>query len=284
MICASTSTSSAVVGSSATTKLGPQHQRERDHQPLPHAPGELVRVGAVARRRDAHPAQHVERALLDLLPCRGPARGSAASPRKCSRIRISGLSRVSGSWKIMREIDTAQRDELLGRKVEQVRPLEAELARPSSLPRAAAPAGRGRAWTCRSRTPRPGPGSRPCAPSNDDPVDGADRAPVGAVPDPYVAPVDDGLVVRPGAEASPSRSSIIGRRLPVRQRSACPASCGGSTTSRSRRLRRVGLTVSFRPSPTRVSPVTTEHDRQTREHCGPPDARRRRRRARGSRS
>ena len=42
-----------------------QHQRQRDHQPLPHAAGELVRVGRVARRRDAHQPQHLERPLAD---------------------------------------------------------------------------------------------------------------------------------------------------------------------------------------------------------------------------
>ena len=38
-------TSSAVVGSSATRILRIAGERERDHDPLPHAAGELVRVG-----------------------------------------------------------------------------------------------------------------------------------------------------------------------------------------------------------------------------------------------
>ena len=47
-------------------ELRPQHERERDHDPLAHAARELVRVLAEARRRDAHAAERLERALLDL--------------------------------------------------------------------------------------------------------------------------------------------------------------------------------------------------------------------------
>ncbi len=43
-----------------------QHQRQGDHQPLPHAAGELVRVGVVARGRDAHHPQRLQRPSLDL--------------------------------------------------------------------------------------------------------------------------------------------------------------------------------------------------------------------------
>ena len=43
-ICACTVTSSAVVGSSAISRSGFSDERHRDHRPLPHAAGELVRV------------------------------------------------------------------------------------------------------------------------------------------------------------------------------------------------------------------------------------------------
>src|SRR4051794_8484477 len=44
-----------------------QHERQRDHQSLAHAPGELVGVGAVAGRRDAHQPEHLECSLADLV-------------------------------------------------------------------------------------------------------------------------------------------------------------------------------------------------------------------------
>ena len=47
-------------------ELGPQDERERDHDPLPHAAGKLVWVLAETRRRDAHAAEGLQRALLDL--------------------------------------------------------------------------------------------------------------------------------------------------------------------------------------------------------------------------
>jgi len=54
----------------------PQHERQRDHDPLPHAARELVRVLAVARRRDAHAAQRLQRTAGGP-PCgRCPARAS----------------------------------------------------------------------------------------------------------------------------------------------------------------------------------------------------------------
>ena len=77
-------------------------ERHRDHHPLAHAAGQLVRIGVGARlgRRDAHRAQHLDRALARL----------AAPPIARCRRRPSaiwsptvntGLSDVIGSWKIM---------------------------------------------------------------------------------------------------------------------------------------------------------------------------------------
>ena len=64
MICAWIETSSAVVGSSATIRRGLGAQRERDHHPLAHAAGELVRivVDALLGARDADLLQELERA------------------------------------------------------------------------------------------------------------------------------------------------------------------------------------------------------------------------------
>ena len=55
MIWAWTVTSRAVVGSSAMSTSGSQREGHRDHHPLPHAAGELVRVvvDALRGRRDA---------------------------------------------------------------------------------------------------------------------------------------------------------------------------------------------------------------------------------------
>ncbi len=69
-------TSSAVVGSSATTRLRLGAQRQRDHDALPHAAGELVRVGREARlrRRNADRAHQLERALGRLALADGEVR------------------------------------------------------------------------------------------------------------------------------------------------------------------------------------------------------------------
>ena len=50
-ICAWTVASSAVVGSSAMIELRFQRERHRDHDPLAHAAGELVRVVVHPPRR-----------------------------------------------------------------------------------------------------------------------------------------------------------------------------------------------------------------------------------------
>mgnify|MGYP003693900531 CR=1 FL=1 len=65
MICAWIDTSSAVVGSSAMISFGFARERQRDHDALAHAAGELVRIviDASLRRRDADLGQQVERAL-----------------------------------------------------------------------------------------------------------------------------------------------------------------------------------------------------------------------------
>ena len=47
-------------------ELRPQDEREGDHDPLPHAAGELVRVLAEARRRDPHPPERLQRPPPDL--------------------------------------------------------------------------------------------------------------------------------------------------------------------------------------------------------------------------
>ena len=68
MICAWIDTSSAVVGSSATISFGLGGQRQRDHDALAHAAGELVRVlvDALLGGRDAGVLQQPDRARARL--------------------------------------------------------------------------------------------------------------------------------------------------------------------------------------------------------------------------
>ena len=130
-------TSSAVVGSSAISRLGRARQRHRDHHALAHAAGELVRVGAraVARRAgcrrapSARPRGRAPRALLMSRSC----------ARICSTIclptRWTGFSerhRVLEDHRDLRAADPAQlvvgRADQLG-AVEARRALEARVGR-----------------------------------------------------------------------------------------------------------------------------------------------------------
>lgn len=63
MICAWTVTSSAVVGSSAMSSARLSTTAMYDHDALPHAAGELVRivVEALGSRGDADALEHVDR-------------------------------------------------------------------------------------------------------------------------------------------------------------------------------------------------------------------------------
>ena len=101
-------TSSAVVGSSQRISFGSHDERDRDHHPLPHAARELVRVGAArGARGSGMPTSRISssaraRARLARL-CPSCTSGPSAI---WSPTRITGLSAVIGSWKI---IDTSCR-------------------------------------------------------------------------------------------------------------------------------------------------------------------------------
>ena len=94
-------TSSAVVGSSAMRISRLAGERQRDHRALAHAAGELVRIlpGAALGVGHLHQPQRLDgaRERLARPTCGAGARASAI----CSPIVITGLSAVSGSWKIM---------------------------------------------------------------------------------------------------------------------------------------------------------------------------------------
>ena len=80
-----TTTSSAVVGSSMMTTSGSAARAMRDHHPLPHAAGELVRVGAQPVARDADQVEQLGGLLVRL------------APAAVSQVR-AGSRRVSWSW------------------------------------------------------------------------------------------------------------------------------------------------------------------------------------------
>jgi hypothetical protein len=76
-----------------------QHDRQRDHDPLAHPAGELVRVVVDPRRRDAHLRErrdrHVARLVLGDVRAVGADRlGEVGADLH------QGSSRVIGSWKI----------------------------------------------------------------------------------------------------------------------------------------------------------------------------------------
>ena len=103
-ICACVVTSSAVVGSSAISSRRLERQRHGDHDALALAAGELVRVGAArcvrgraGRPRAAAPARSRVAPSASAAPC------ASNISAIWSPIRITGLSAVIGSWKIMRD-------------------------------------------------------------------------------------------------------------------------------------------------------------------------------------
>ena len=96
-ICAWMVTSSAVVGSSAISRLGPQIERARDHRALAHAAGEFRRIAV--ERADADRACRPWRAGRRRGPARSPRARLArapARPRRSAR-RWCGPARTSSS-------------------------------------------------------------------------------------------------------------------------------------------------------------------------------------------
>ena len=114
-------------------QLRPQHERERDHDPLPHAARELVRVLAEARRRDPHPAERLER----------------PPPHLCVlQLRLVALERLGEVI-----LDPQQRVEARHRLLED-QP-EVGPAQPAELPAAASRSGSGRRTSPRRRAAAP---------------------------------------------------------------------------------------------------------------------------------
>ena len=75
-----------------------QRERHRDHRPLPHAAGELVRVVVhpLPGLRDADPAQQLHGPLACLLLARPTCRARGSSPRSASRPGTAGAGWSAG--------------------------------------------------------------------------------------------------------------------------------------------------------------------------------------------
>ena len=83
-------------------QLRPAGERERDHDALAHAAGQLERIGvvALARARDAHLVEDLDRLVGERGRSR-PGHAAAARPRSGGRPCGSGLSAARGFWKII---------------------------------------------------------------------------------------------------------------------------------------------------------------------------------------
>ena len=96
-------TSSAVVGSSAISSFGLAGERHRDHHPLAHAAGELVRVGVAARAPASGMPTCAEQ--LDRALARRARGGTGCAAARLADLRADraapGSSDVIGSWKII---------------------------------------------------------------------------------------------------------------------------------------------------------------------------------------
>ena len=122
-------TSSAVVGSSATSSAGPVQQRDGDRDALAHAARELVRIGV-------EPLLGGGDADAQRAPRRARSRAALSDTRSCARIasiicvsmRRTGFSVVIGSWKIMARRRPRKRAQLLLRPADQLCAVEHDRA------------------------------------------------------------------------------------------------------------------------------------------------------------
>ena len=262
MICASTSTSSAVVGSSATMNAGPQHQRERDHDAAAACRRRTRADSVVPGRRDAHAAQRLQRAGCDLSLLRAPFVGLAAPPRSAR----DPHERVEPGHRLLEdhaELAPAQASAPWAAASSMSRPLEEQLAVEGGAPGS------------RPSSPRP----RVDLPQPDSPTR------------PRISPGRTSKVTPSTARTGPRRCRTrpAGRATDRTGSSlgglASGISASGAVTVRRRGVIRAarrdrphaaapqrGLRTSLRPSPTRVTPMISNDDGQAREQAGPPDA------------
>ena len=105
-------TSRPVVGSSAIRSCGLAGQRQRDHDALAHAAGQLERIGVIALARAGRSdlLQRLDRLLAAVVGA-APARAGAARPRSGRPTLRIGLSAARGFWKII-EISRPRRSRI----------------------------------------------------------------------------------------------------------------------------------------------------------------------------
>ena len=130
-------TSSAVVGSSAIRRLGRRGQGQRDHHPLRHAAGELVRVAA----QDRAPGRAVRRRQQLASRAAAPRRRAARVDAQHLRERLADAEdRVQRGARVLedhRDLLAADRAHLaLGRSVSRSCAPEEDLARRRPAPAA----------------------------------------------------------------------------------------------------------------------------------------------------
>jgi hypothetical protein len=217
-------------------QLRPEHERERNHDPLPHAARELVRVLAEAGRRDPRPPERLQRPLANL----AVAEIGLVLFERLAKVVLDPHQRVQPRHRLLEdqaELGTAQSRELLRGHPDQI---------PAAVEHLAAGGG--------------ALGEQPehAAPER--------RLPAARLADEaeHLAGVD---VERDAVDRAhgPARGAVVDLEIvdgedhcaaPASSAAGSPASSENLTFSK-RRLRSTGFIVSFNPSPTSVSPVTS---------------------------
>jgi hypothetical protein len=93
-------TSSAVVGLVGDQHVRAEHERHRDHHPLPHTPGKLVRVAVdeLARVRDLDRGEGLDRA-----PPGRPGRHALVGADRLLDLPAHPVERVQGGERILED-------------------------------------------------------------------------------------------------------------------------------------------------------------------------------------
>jgi hypothetical protein len=171
-----------------------QDQRQRDHDPLPHAARELVRVLTEAGRRDAHSGKCLQRSAPHLLVIEfGSVR--AQGLREVVLDREQGVEPGHRLLEDQPQLGAAQGTQLRRLQPDQVLAAEAHLAggRRRFGQQAEYAAAQGRLAAARLAHKPHGLAGRDV---ERDTVDGAHRVALGAVPDPQVAQGEDRVAHR----------------------------------------------------------------------------------------
>ena len=273
-ICASTITSSAVVGSSAIRTFGLEHERQRDHDPLPHPARELVRVLLEAGRRDPHARERLERASRGPPPWRGRARGCAAPRGSAPRSSAAGRGGSSAPGRSGRARGRAARASPSAVSPTSSRPRVADRAGDRRAVGQQAEHAAAERRLAAARLADEARGSRPAPIEKQTPSTARTGSPsvpyqtrrsrtsrIGSPSPRSVAPIHGPSARRRRAAAPSDRPRL--RRSPPGAPDLRLRSCCGARIS--------GLMTSLRPSPSSVKPVTSSTIARPGKSAGPPD-------------